>query len=386
LLRLAPDAVVSRLVPRAQSYEPGDVPAIPSPPATAIRLFIGPSNLAGQGWAWARAAEKHLTDVGAVAMSGPKAHRFSFPADQRVPYFVYRWSPSWRAAQIRALTHDYTHIIVESARPLFGDALGRELLGDLRLLASHPVAVALLFHGSDIRLPSRHATHSPWSPFGDGAMDQTPVLEATVRATEARIADVDLPLFVSTPDLLLDLPTATWLPVVVDPETWRTRRTPFSGSTPPIVAHAPSRASLKGSDLIDPILLRLEEEGLLRYRRVQEVPSQDMPGVYKDADIVIDQQRLGIYGVAACEAMAAGRIVVSHVSEQVRDHVLAATGLSLPIVETGPDELEATIRAIIASPGDYQQRAAEGVRFVEAVHDGRRSAKVLSGFLGARLR
>ena len=381
LLLVTPDALVSRVVPRAQRYAPGEIPAVPAPPKTAVRLFIGPSNLAGQGWGWARSVERYLPDVGAVAMSGPKERRFSFPADQRVPYFVYRWSPSWRRAQTRALTRNYTHVIVESARPLFGDALGRNLLEELPRLRSRGVPVALVFHGSDIRLPSRHAANSPWSPFREGLMELTPVLEASVRKTSALIANLDLPVFVSTPDLLLDLPTADWLPVVVDPEAWRTQRRPLSGHDLPIVAHAPSRAILKGSDLIDPILDRLEEEGLLRYRRVQGVPSQEMPGVYKDADIVIDQVRLGIYGVAACEAMAAGRIVVSHVSEQVRDHVLAATGLALPIVETSPDELESTIRAIIANPADYRDTAAAGVEFVEAVHSGALSAENLRGFL-----
>jgi glycosyltransferase involved in cell wall biosynthesis len=120
---------------------------------------------------------------------------------------------------------------------------------------------------------------------------------------------------------------------------------------------------------------------MLEYRRLEGVRSKDMPAAYRQADIVVDQLPLGIYGVAACEAMAAGRIVVSHVSEQVRDHVLAATGLPLPIVETNPDELESTIRAIIANPADHLDTAAAGVEFVDAVHSGRLSAEKLRGFL-----
>ncbi|MEO7146810.1 MAG: glycosyltransferase [Terrimesophilobacter sp.] len=351
---------------------------------TSIRLFIGPSNLAGQGWAWARAVEEFLPNVGAVAMSGPKERRFSFSSDQLVPFFMYRWSPSWRIAQIHALTREYTHVIAESARPLFGDALGRNLLEDVRRLQASGVSVALLFHGSDIRLPSRHAVRSQWSPFAKGLMDVTPALEASVQKACELTANLGLPTFVSTPDLLLDLPSAEWLPVVVDIELWRARQKPFSSHDLPIVAHAPSRAILKGSDLIDPILVRLDHEGLLRYRRVEGVPSKDMPGIYKDADIVIDQVRLGIYGVAACEAMAAGRIVVSHVSQQVRDHVLASTGLALPIVETNPDELESTIRAIIADPREYVAMAEGGVQFVGAIHSGKLSAERLRSFLTMR--
>ncbi len=386
VLPLAPDALVSRLVPSAEHYDPKEIPLPLGARTTPIRLFIGPSNLAGQGWGWARSAAKLLHGVDAVSMAGPKKGRgFSFPVDLQVPFYVYRWSPSWRAAQVRSLTHEFTHVIVESARPLFGDALGRDLLGDLRVLRAHSVSVALVFHGSDIRLPSRHAAHSKWSPFHETQSELTTVLEASVRATSERIDGLDLPIFVSTPDLLVDIPTAEWLPVVVDPDVWRTDRAPLSGNGLPIVAHAPSGAILKGSDLIDPILTRLEEEGLLRYQRVSGVPSSEMPEVYKSADIVIDQIRLGIYGVAACEAMAAGRIVVSHVSNQVRDFVRSETGLELPIVETTPDQLEARLREIIAHPSEYLRTAAQGVDYVEEVHNGRLSAQQLSEFLGAPL-
>jgi len=384
VLPVLPDALVSRIVPKPERYDPKDIPPPLGPRTTPIRLFIGPSNMAGQGWAWARSATRYLTGVGAASMAGPKKGRiFSFPVDVRVPYFVYRWSPSWRAQHIRALTRDFTHVLVESGRPLFGDAMDRDLLGDLRILRAHDIPVALVFHGSDIRLPSRHAAGSAFSPFLPGVTEMTPSLEATVQATHARIANLGLPLFVSTPDLLVDLPEATWLPVVVDPEVWHTDIAPFSGGGVPIVAHAPSHGVLKGSDLIDPILTRLDVEGILHYRRVEGLPSSEMPAVYRSADIVIDQIRMGIYGVAACEAMAAGRVVVSHVSAQGRETVANMTGLTLPIVEANPDQLESTLRRIIANPSEYLERAEAGVRFVEAVHNGRVSARVLGSFLGA---
>ncbi len=45
------------------------------------------------------------------------------------------------------------------------------------------------------------------------------------------------------------------------------------------------------------------------------MPADAMPEVYGGADIVLDQFPLGTYGVAACEALVAGRLVVSHVSD-----------------------------------------------------------------------
>ncbi len=104
---------------------------------------------------------------------------------------------------------------------------------------------------------------------------------------------------------------------------------------------------MKGTQLIAPVLERLAERGTIDFRYVEGVAAADMPALYGEADIVLDQFRIGSYGVAACEAMAAGRVVVGHVSPAVRSHVLRATGLELPIVEATPDSLRggADVRA-----------------------------------------
>jgi hypothetical protein len=382
LLWVVPDALAARILPEGESFDPAAIPAIPPAPETPIRLFIGPANSAGQGWHWARAAEKHISGVGALAMAIEPVGGFAFPIDQPVPSGVYRWAPSWRRKQARAIARRYSHVILESGRPLFGDPLGRSFVEDVALLGRRKVSVALLFHGSDIRLPSRHVEHAHWSPFRGTTYELTAVLESQVTKVARALESLSLPIFVSTPDLLLDLPDAEWLPVVVDTAKWRTTLEPFVGDGPPVVAHAPSNEALKGSDLIDPVLVKLEREGLLRYERITHVPASEMPGIYRNADIVVDQLRLGIYGVAACEAMAAGRVVISHVGDFTRSHVANVTGLELPIVETTPDSFEKTLREVLSQPKRFAAVASNGPAFVERVHDGTRSAHVLSRFLG----
>ena len=138
---------------------------------------------------------------------------------------------------------------------------------------------------------------------------------------------------------------------------------------------------MKGSDLIDPIMESLAQRGLITYRRVEGVDPADMPAVYRDADIVLDQFRVGSYGVAACEAMAAGRIVVGHIAHHVRDRVAADTGLELPIVGATPDTIEQVVLDLIAHPERGRAVAARGPAFVEMVHDGRWSAEALADFV-----
>ncbi|WP_448711300.1 glycosyltransferase [Microbacterium profundi] len=245
------------------------------------------------------------------------------------------------------------------------------------------MTVALLWHGSDIRNPEHHARAEMDSPFRDGSYPEQERLRQIVAANHAFMTSSGVPSFVSTPDLLASAPHATWLPVVVDPDRWSSTATaPPMQRTRPVVVHAPSRAGLKGSALIADTVRALDAEGIIEYRELSGVSADQMPAVYGDADIVLDQFSLGIYGVAACEALAGGRIVVSHVSDDVRKRVRAFTGRDLPILESRAADLEATLRRVISSPSDAKALAATGPEFIRAIHDGRRSSEVLRSYLG----
>ena len=375
-----PDRLVRALLPGRYRYRESDVPPPPVPPDTAVRLYVGPVNWAGQGWQWARAAERNLSDVGAVTMAYRVGNEFGHPVDESVPVGAYLASGRWQRAQHDAVVSGFSHVIVEAGRHPFGRIFDQSVVAQVRDLLVNGLAVAMVCHGSDIRLPSRHAAENEYSPFHVGLLPSTPALEREASRNRRLLDELGLPVFVSTPDLLLDVPYAHWLPVVIDPARWHTDSAPLERAIP-IAVHAPSKEVPKGSDLIDPILSALHDEGIIDYRRLVGVPADRMPEEYRAADIVLDQFRVGDYGVAAVEAMAAGRVVVSHVSASARGHVLEASGLELPIVQATAGELEAVIRDIVARREHFRARAAAGVWFAGEVHDGRRSAGVLKPFL-----
>lgn len=383
VLWVLPDRIVRAVLPRGYGFDP-DAVGPPRVPETPVRLYIGPVNSAGQGWQWARAAERNLDGVGAVCQTIRLARDFAFPSDAEVPASVHAWSRRWAARHRREVTSGFTHVIVESERTLFGDETTSSVTAEVAELTRAGLLVAFVCHGSDIRLPSLHAESSEFSPFRPGLWEQTPLLERQAAANAAILRSLGLPVFVSTPDLLIDVPSARWLPVVVDVDAWTSAGPPFASRALPVVAHVPSRGIVKGTDVLDPLLRRLDEEGILRYRRVEGLTANQMHEAYSTADIVLDQFRIGSYGVAACEAMAAGRIVVAHVSDQVRGHVGQATGLELPIVQATFETLEAVLRAIIADPDAFGDAGEAGRDFVREVHDGRRSAEVLRPFLQAQ--
>ena len=123
-------------------------------------------------------------------------------------------------------------------------------------------------------------------------------------------------------------------------------------------------------------------QGVIEYRRFSDVSPSQMPALYREADIVVDQvPGVADYGVAACEAMAAGRIVISHVSTNVREHVLQRTGLELPIIEVTPENICETIIGIVDDADRALRVASLGPDFVRQVHDGKLSAETLAPFI-----
>jgi len=382
-LRVLPDALAGRLLPGEYRFRPEQVPPASAVPDTEVRLYLAPANFAGQAFRWARAVEQHVPGVGAINVMEVTATGFRHEADVAVPRGVHAASRRWQRAE-RAVLPRFTHLIVEAERRPFGNVLVESIEQQIAWAGQHGLSVAMLSHGSDLRDPVAHREREPDSPF-HGALGAAQIAhyEQLTRDNRALLDRLGLPVFVSTPDLLQDYPSATWLPVVVDAAPWSGGPAPLERPRP-VVVHAPSRAAMKGTALIEPTLRALHDEGIIEYRRLEGVPHAEMPAAYREADIVLDQFSLGIYGVAVVEALAAGRVVISHVAEQSRAVVREQTNLELPVLQARAAELEHVVRDLAAHHAARESAratAALGPGFVAAVHDGRRSADALRPFL-----
>lgn len=374
-----PEAIKLRVIPRTLGYRARDIPPGIRAPRTPVRLLVAPANYAAQGHAWARAVERELPGVGARNLEIVRSTAFGFPRDAEVSEHIATLSPRWARRQGRAIRR-FTHVLVEAERPILGGTHGGDIVQEHEALVAAGVRVAYVSHGSDLRLPSRHAPLDEWSPFRDADWAARPELEAHAAANATALRAIGATVFVVTPELLLDYPEATWLPNVIDPQRWAVATEPFARDVPRVL-HAPTNPVIKGSTLIDPLLRRLDADGAIELDRISGIPSEQMPARIADADVVLEQFRLGIYSTTAIEAMAAGRLVIGHVSPQVRRHVRATTGVDVPIVEATPDTLEAVLRDVISRPQVFRATAREGVSFVRDVHDGSFSARALEGFL-----
>lgn len=377
-----PEKLRLRLVPEAYAWSARDLKPVARGGRGDVRCLIAPANFAEQGFLWSRAAET-LPGVSCSSLSHYLPHTgFSFRSDVHIHQNVSNYSHLWGKKQRELLAREFTHVLVEAGRNIYytdRSMTFREHIEDLQSLG---LKVGLVWHGSDVRLPSLHAQLERYSPFRgsvpDSLRDYEEVAQRNIDAVPPGI-----PEFVSTVDLLRFRPNATWLPTVIEPEPWASLPPIRLGERRPVVLHTPTRTTLKGTESIRAAMSRLEAEGVIEYREVQGVSHAQMPSIVAQADIVIDQVGMGIYGVSSVEAMMAGRIAVAQVWKESKDFIVKTTGSELPIVDADPDRLETVIREIVNHPEENLTRSTAGQRYAAVVHSSAAAAKALAPFLAA---
>ena len=375
-LNSLPDAVGRVLRPARYRGMPDVFPPITPLPDAPRRVLIGAVNTAGQAHGWAHAISAQPETV-AVSLSRIDTG-FAFAVDIAVPNVVATASRSWQREHLRIRGYSATDVVIESGLPIFGPAFGWNLEREVRALQRRGIRVAIVCHGSDVRDCEALNARNPHSPYLlPEFADRLAAMQR--RSAEARrvIRRTGVPVLGSTQGVLLDLPEATWVPIVVDPSAWVVDTPPLEGDGPPLVVHAPSQAAIKGSETVDAVLTRLVDEGLVRYKRLSNATHDEVREVYRRADIMIDSLRMGGYGAAACEAMAAGRVVVSNAAAEYRRQLRDERGIELPIVQADPDTLEGVLRGIVGDRPAARAIAAAGPAYVTALHDGRESARVI---------
>lgn len=382
LLDRLPEPLAQRLTPPRYRYDPASVPPpLPQLPGS-VRVLIAHANYAEQGWRIARALEK-LDGVSATAaqLEGRIAG-YGFHSDYGIPARVYQYSRRWRERFRDEIAQRYTHVIIESARPLFGALHQFDTAADALWLRERGVRVGFLLHGSEIRMPSRHETQ-PWSPFPDLPAAERDRLERQSHETRAVLHQVGAPVFVTTPDLLVDWPGGVLTPLIAPSGTASGSAERLEPAVQLRVVHAPTNRLLKGSDLIEPAVLALADQGIVSYDAIEGLTREEAVRRMAAADVVLEQFRIGTYSTVAVEALASGRLVVGYLHDQARDAVRDRFGVEVPIIQAEPTQIADVLRDIAADPGRYEPLRQQARQFVDRVHSGRATAEAIQPFLRA---
>lgn len=137
------------------------------------------------------------------------------------------------------------------------------------------------------------------------------------------------------------------------------------------VVHAPSRRGFKGTAIVLAAIERVRARGLDPHFTVLEnLPHGEFLERLADADVLIDQVHSFGAGMAALEALAGGKIVISGNAPETRAYF--SWGEENPIIDAvaDPDRLADHIAQLLSmSPAAIAAMAAAGASYVRRRHD-----------------
>ena len=132
----------------------------------------------------------------------------------------------------------------------------------------------------------------------------------------------------------------------------------------PVVVHAPSRRSFKGTDVFLATLDRLRDEGVqFELKLLEGVPNPEVLRTLVDADVVLDELNSPHYAMLALEGMATGCAVVAG-----SDFGYVPVQGESPIVNVRPHTLYEKLKELLTNKELRLDHARRGRAFVEQTH------------------
>jgi glycosyltransferase involved in cell wall biosynthesis len=135
------------------------------------------------------------------------------------------------------------------------------------------------------------------------------------------------------------------------------------------VAHAPSKRRVKGTDAVLAAVDSLRRRGApIELDLIEGVPNREARLRYAAADVVIDQLRVGWYGMLAIESMALAKPVVVHLDEEAASETEEAFGIELPHVRAREGNLEDVLAGLVEVRESLPELGRRSREYVERVH------------------
>lgn len=176
--------------------------------------------------------------------------------------------------------------------------------------------------------------------------------------------------FTSTPDLIKFAPESIWLPNPISIGNYM-EATPI----PNLITHAPSNPLLKGTSDIIKILNNISD---IKFNIISGVPYEEALEHYRKSTIVIDQIKIGWYGMVSLECMAIGTPVMCYISEDLKQYIQKP----YPLFMTSKETLESDILFLLNNEEYKIEQIKSGKEYVSTVHNPDNIAKIILKSLG----
>jgi glycosyltransferase involved in cell wall biosynthesis len=140
---------------------------------------------------------------------------------------------------------------------------------------------------------------------------------------------------------------------------------PPSDRERPVVLHAPSSRSRKGTEHVVAACAALDVE----LEIVEGLDHREAFERYRQADVIVDQLNAGWYGVFAIEALALGKPVVTFLHDEAVRRTEEAFGVEVPIVSATKETLADKLRPLVESADERRRIGLASRAYAEEVHD-----------------
>ena len=135
------------------------------------------------------------------------------------------------------------------------------------------------------------------------------------------------------------------------------------------IAHAPSKRAVKGTEAVLAAVESLRGKGApVELDLIEGVPNAEARLRYAAADVVVDQLRVGWYGMFAIESMALAKPVVVHLDAEAAAETEEAFGLELPLVRADERNLEDVLAGLVETRAELPALGRRSREYVERVH------------------
>ncbi|GAA0489836.1 glycosyltransferase family 4 protein [Salinibacillus aidingensis] len=232
---------------------------------------------------------------------------------------------------------------------------------DLPILKQAGKKLVVHHHGSDIRMYSLAKKNNPYvrvkpewteekitenvrtlSHYIDHAIVQDPELEEYIKHTYKHTHII--PHTVDTSKFIPEYP---------------------EGKKVPLIVHAPTMRDLKGTEFILHAVRELKRMGLIfQFQLIENKTYDQTKRLLSQADIVIDQLRIGASGFISSEAMAHGKPVICF----IRDDLVSKYPSDLPIVNANPSNLIYELKRLLDNPQIWSELGKQGRSYIEKHH------------------
>ncbi len=247
---------------------------------------------------------------------------------------------------------------------------------DLMVLRAAGKVVIFHYRGSEVRTAEKFRDFSPYHYADEDPNNLVSKFPAaTVEAFQEYVSGVANQVLVPDAELQSYVPGSEIVPRGIDLELWRptfeTSEMADEHPEGPLVVHAPSRQAVKGTPTVLAGVEQLRREGFkFRFQLIEGLPNDEARRVYERASIIVDQLRIGWYGVLAVEGMALGKPVVSYVREDIADHLVPGDrGGEPPLANANPETFVDVMRGLLTH-GERRRALGRLARaYCEATHD-----------------